>query len=194
LLPEYGQKAKLAKCAWACQKVDVCGFDIDKDGIHAQEHKTRAVMDWSQSGDSKDVRGFLGLTGYYRKFFEHNAEVAMPLYTIGTPPKGIGDFRQRRREPRIVRHAPVAWDRECQHAFDRLKNALCNALVVALPDPEAKHCTHIDAGQHALGAVLAQVQDETEKVLGYFSRKLHDAETRYTAYDRELWGIRDAVL
>ena len=194
LLTEHGLKAKRAKCAWACQKVDFCGFDIDKDGIHAQEHKTRAVMDWPQPENSKDVRGFLGLTSYYRKFIEHYAHIAMPLYAIGTPPKGKGDVGRRRGEPRRVRHTPFAWDRECQHAFDTLKKALCNAPVLALPDPEAKYCLHVDASQYALGAVLSQVQDKTEKVLGYFSRKLHDAETRYPAYDREPLGIRDAML
>jgi len=71
LLTEHGLKAEHAKCAWACLKVDFCGFDIDKDSIHAQEHKTRAVMDWPRPENSKDVKGFLGLTSYYRKFIEH---------------------------------------------------------------------------------------------------------------------------
>ena len=86
LLTEHGLKAKRAKCTWTCQKVDFCSFDIEKDGIHAQEYKTRAVMDWPQAENSKDVRGFLGLTSYYRKFTEHYAHIAMPLYAIGTPP------------------------------------------------------------------------------------------------------------
>jgi transposase InsO family protein len=194
LLAEHGLKAKRAKCAWARQKVDFCGFDIDKDGIHAQEHKTRAVMDWPQPENSKDVRGFLGLTSYYRKFIEHYAHIAMPLYTICTPPKGKGDVGRRRGEPKKVFRTPFAWDKECQHAFDTLKKALCNAPVLALPDPKAKYCLHVDASQYALGAVLSQVQGKAEKVLGYFSRKLHDAETRYPTYDRELLGIQDAVL
>jgi hypothetical protein len=79
LLTEHGLKAKRAKCTCACQKVDFCGFDIDKDGIHAQEHKTCAVMDWPQPENSKDIRGFLGLTSYYRKFIAHYAYIAMPL-------------------------------------------------------------------------------------------------------------------
>jgi len=98
----------------------------------------------------------------------------MPLYVIGTPPKRKGDVGRRHGEPRRVRHTPFAWDRECQHAFDTLKKALCNAPVLALPDLEAKYCLHVDASQYALGAVLSQVQDKTGKVLGYFSRKLHD--------------------
>ena len=101
---------------------------------------------------------------------------------------------RRRGEPRSVRHTPFAWDRECQNAFDKLKKALYIAPVLTLPDPEAKYCMYVDASQYALDAVLSQVQEMTEKVLGYFSRKLHNAETRYPAYNRELLGIRDTML
>jgi len=109
LWTEHGLKAKRAKCAWACQKVDFCGFVIDKEGIHAQEHKTHAVMDWPQPENNKDVRGFLGLTRYYRKLFEHYAHIAMPLHAIGIPPKGNGDVGRRRGEPRRVKRTPFAW-------------------------------------------------------------------------------------
>jgi len=113
LLTEHGLKAKCAKCSWACHKVNFCGFDIDNDGIHAQEHKTHVVMDWPQPENSKDVRGFLSLTSYYTKFIEHYAHIAMPLYAIDTPPKGTGDIGRRCREPRKVKRTPFAWDREC---------------------------------------------------------------------------------
>jgi len=194
LLTEHGLKAKRAKCGWAFQKVNFCGFDIDKDGIHAQELKTHAVMDCPQPENSKDVKGFLVFTSYYRKLIEHYAHIAMPLYSIGTPPKRKGNVVRRRGELRKVKPTPFTLDRECQHAFDTLKKALCNTPVLALPDPKAKYCLHVDASQYALGAVLSQMQDKAEKVLGYVSRKLQDAETRYPAYDRELLGIRDAIL
>jgi len=183
LLTEHGLKAKRVKCVWACQKVNLCGLDIDKDGIHAQEHKTRAVIDWPQPENSKDVKGFLGLTSYYRRFIQRYAHIAMPLYAIGTPLNGNGDVGRRRGELRKVKRTRFARDRECEHAFDTLKNALCNVPVLALRDPKAKYCLHVDASQYPLGAVLSQMQDKAERVMGYFSRELHDAETRYPAYD-----------
>ena len=130
-LTAHGLIANCAKCACAFQKVDLCGLDIDMDGIHAQEHKPCAVMDWPQPENSKDVRGFPGLTCYYREFIEHYTQIAMPLYAISTLPKGIRDVGRRQGEPRRLRHTPFAWDRECQHAFDTLKKALCNAPVHA---------------------------------------------------------------
>jgi hypothetical protein len=89
---EHGLKGAGAKCACACQKVDFCGFDIDKDCIHPQEHKPHVVLDWPQPENCKDIRGFQGLTSYYRIFIEHYVQVAMPLYASGTLQKATGDF------------------------------------------------------------------------------------------------------
>jgi hypothetical protein len=94
LLAEHGLKAKRAKCTLACQKLNFCGFDFDDDSIHAQEQKPRAVLDWPQPENSKDVRGFLALSSYYRKFIGHYAHFAITLYAICTPPKGNGDVLQ----------------------------------------------------------------------------------------------------
>ena len=118
----------------------------------------------------------------------------MLLYVISTSPNGKGDVGRRCGQPRRVRHTLFAWARECQHAFDTLQKAISNAPVLALPDPEAKYCLHVVAGQYAMGPVLSQVQNKIEKVLGYISRKLHDVVTRYPAYDRELLGMQDTIL
>jgi hypothetical protein len=131
-------------------------------------------MDWPQPENSKDVRGFLGLTSYYRQFIEHCAHISMPQYAIGTPPKRKGDVGWLRGERRKVKCTPFAWERERQHAFDTLKPALYNTPALALPDPEAKYCMQVDASQYPLGAVLTHMPDKAEKVLGYFSCKQHD--------------------
>jgi hypothetical protein len=146
-------------------------------------------MDWPQPENNKDIRGLLGFTSDYRKFIEHNTHIAMPLYAIGTPPKGKGDIGWQRGETRKVKCTPFAWDGECEHAFDTLKEAPCNTLVLTLPDPEAKYLLHVDASRYALGAVLSQMQDKAENILGYFSYKLHHAEMRYLSYTRALLGI-----
>jgi len=151
-------------------------------------------MDSPHPENSKDVKGFLGLTRHYRKFIAHYTHIAMPLYAIGTHPNGKGDLGLHRGELRKVTRTPSAWVRECQHALDTLKKALGNAPVLDLPHRKAKFCLHVEATQYASGAVLFQIQHKAEKVLGCFSRKLHDVETRHTAYNRELMGIRDAIV
>jgi hypothetical protein len=176
------------------QKLDFCGFDIDKDGINTQEYKTHVVMDWPQPENSKDVRGFLGLTSYYRKFITHYTDNAMPLYTIVTPPKRKWNVGRPCGDTRKIKRTPFTWDRECKHAFDTLKKVLYNAPVFALPDPKAKCCLHVNANQYTLGRFLFQMKDIAEKVVGYFRCKLHDAEARYPLYDKEPFGIGDSIL
>jgi hypothetical protein len=113
---------------------------------------------------------------------------------IGTPQNGKGDVGRQGGDPRRVRHSPFAWDSQCQYVCNTLNNAPCNAPVLALPDPQAKYCLHLHPSQYAFGAVLSHVQDKPEKVLGYLSSKLNNAETRYPADDREPLGIRDAIV
>jgi hypothetical protein len=95
----------------------------------------------------------------------------MPLFDINTTLTGQGDVGWRLRQVRKVKRTQLAWDRECQHAVDTPKKALCNAPVLALPDPEAKYCLHIEASQYSLHPVLSQMQDKAENVLGYFSHQ-----------------------
>jgi hypothetical protein len=82
LLLHNGLRVKRDKCEWAQERVEFCGFTVSGDGIHTQEHKTAAVRDWPQPQNEKEVRGFLGLTSYYRKFIEHYAHMALSLYEM----------------------------------------------------------------------------------------------------------------
>jgi hypothetical protein len=92
----------------------------------------------------------------------------MPLYTICTSPTAKGNVGRQCGELKTVFHTLLAWDKECPHAFDSLKKVLCDAPVLALPDPKPKYCLHIDASQYVLDTVLSQEQGKAEKVMGYF--------------------------
>lgn len=85
LLMEHRLQAKCVKYTWAYQKVVFCCFGIEKDSIHTKEHKTPMVMDCPQSENSKNIRCYLDLTSYYRKFIRYYTPIAMPLHAIGTP-------------------------------------------------------------------------------------------------------------
>jgi hypothetical protein len=149
------------------------------------------------------VRGFLGLTSYYRKFIDHYAHMALPLYEMSrtNPPKpGRGqqvDAKRtggKRGEPRKVAYKPFIWTDDCAGAFAALKRAICTASILAFPTKDDPYLLHTDASKYAVGAILSQRQRDGIKVIGYYSRKLHDPETRYPTYDRELLAIRDAVV
>jgi hypothetical protein len=129
LLTDHDPKAKRAKYTWASQKVDFCGSEIDKDNIHAQEPKTCAEMDWPQPENSKNLRGFLGLTSYNRKFIEHYARIAMPLYVISIPPKRTGEVRGQHRETSKVRHTPFGWDANILLTHSKRHSAILQSLL-----------------------------------------------------------------
>jgi hypothetical protein len=192
-LLSHGLRVKQSKCEWAQEQVEFCGFTISGDGIHTQEHKTAAVRDWPQPQNEKEVRGFLGLTSYYRKFIEHYAHMALPLYEMSrtSPAKQAGG---KRGEPSKVAYRPFKWTDDCAGAFAALKRAICTAPVLAFPTKDDPYLLHTDASKYAVGAVLSQRQRDGIKVIGYYSGKLHDPETRYPTYDRELLAIRDAVV
>jgi hypothetical protein len=193
MLLSHGLRVKQSKCEWAQEQVEFCGFTVSGNGIHTQEHKTAAVRDWPQPQNEKEVQGFLGLTSYYRKFIEHYAHMALPLYEMSRtkPGKQAGG---KRGEPRKLTYQPFTWTDDCAGAFAALKRAICTAPVLAFPTKDDPFILHTDASKYAVGAVLSQRQKDGVKVIGYYSRKLHDPETRYPTYDRELLAIRDAVV
>jgi hypothetical protein len=192
-LLSHGLRVKQSKCEWAQERVEFCGFAVSGNGIHTQEHKTAAVQDWPQPQNEKEVPGFLWLTSYYRKFIELYAHMALPLYEMSrtSPAKQAGG---KRGEPCKVAYRPFIWTDDCAGAFAALKRAICSAPVLAFPTKDDPYLLYTDASKYAVGAVLSHRQRDGIKVIGYYSRKLHDPETRYPTYDRELFAIRDAVV
>ena len=119
----------------------------------------------------RQFRGFLGLSGYYRKFVRGYAEVAAPLTAL---------TRQNQ---------PFSWTGECQAAFDALKQALVSPPVLAMPDDHGTFILDTDASDSSIGAVLSQVQGGVEKVIAYAGRSLSKQERNYCVTRRELLAI-----
>ena len=115
-----------------------------------------------------DVRSFLGATTYYRRFVAGFSTIATPLHHL------------------TEKFARFEWTDECQKSFDTLKAALCDAPVLAFPVPDAPYVLDIDASLTGLGAVLSQVVDGKERVLGYASRSLSKCERNNCVTRREL--------
>jgi len=149
------------------------GFRVNKHRIHTEEKKVKAVRDWETPKTPTELRGFLGLAGYYRKFVPKFAHRTHLLHELAA--KTRNEF---------------IWTDQHRIQFEDLKQALTSAPVLATLDPDADFILRTDASDTALGGVLAQKQmfegKLVERPLGYFSRKLHAAESQYPAYDREL--------
>jgi hypothetical protein len=115
----------------------------------------------------RDVRAFLGLCSYYRRFVRDFSTVAAPLFAL------------------TKKGRTFAWDEQCQETFDRLKAALTSAPILALPKDEGTYLLDCDACDVGIGAVLSQRIDGEERVIAYGSRLLSNAEKNYCV--RNCW-------
>jgi hypothetical protein len=178
-LQKAGLKLKKSKYKWFCNEIEFCSFRINQVGMHMWELKTRAVTEWPRSRNVQEVRGFLGLTSYYLKFIQQYAPITLPLYHMCKVGKKV-KMSGRRGEPWLkdVPTVQFAWNREAEEASEMLKDAICKAPVLALPEEEGEYVLHSNASKYAVGAVLSQQrEDEETRVLAFWSRKLKSAET-----------------
>ncbi|GJS48153.1 putative reverse transcriptase domain-containing protein [Tanacetum coccineum] len=143
------------------------GQVINGDGIHVDPSKIEAFKNWKAHRTSSDVRSFLGLTGYYRRFIENFSKIPKPLTVLTQKSKTFD------------------WGEEQKNAFQTLKGKLCNAPVLALPDGPKDFMVYCDASGLGLGCVLMQ----RGKVIAYAPRQLKIHEKNYTTHDLELGAV-----
>ncbi|KRZ48049.1 Transposon Ty3-G Gag-Pol polyprotein [Trichinella nativa] len=170
-LREVGLKVKPEKCRLMKRRVAYLGHIISEKGIATDPSKTSAVREWPTPTCVSELRQFLGLASYYRKFVNGFANVAAPLHRL------------------LEKGAEWDWSKACQSAFDTLKYHLTSAPVLAYPDFHRQFIVDVDASGDGLGAVLSQREEKAERVVAYASRTLTKAERRYCATRREMLGL-----
>ena len=168
---EANLKLKPKKCTLFQEKVAFLGHIVSADGIATDPAKVESVSKWPTPTSKTQVRSFLGLASYYRKYIRGFAHIAHPLNRL-TDKKS--EFR---------------WSDQCQEAFDKLKVLLTKAPILAHPLDEGEYLLDTDASGVGIGGVLSQIQDDTERVIAYSSRSLNTAERNYCVTRRELWAV-----
>lgn len=179
----HGLKLQPHKCSLFQPKVNYLGHVVSKEGVATDPEKTIAVQRWKPPTTVREVRSFLGLAGYYRRFIPGFSRVAAPLHALTT-----GTATQKDR--------PVQWTEGCQVAFDKLKRALVSPPVLAYADFSRPFHLYTDASLDGLGAVLSQVQEGRERVIAYASRSLLPTERNdknYSSFKLELLALKWAV-
>ena len=131
---------------------------MSADGISMQEAKVSAITEWPPCTNVSEVRAFMGLTGYYRRFVKNFSIIAAPLYSL------------------MKKNIIFEWTGKCQEAMNELKKRLVSRPVLALPVSDGQYILDTDASDFGLGAVLSQVQNGCEQVIAYASRTLNKAE------------------
>ncbi|KAD4180494.1 hypothetical protein E3N88_29085 [Mikania micrantha] len=159
--------AKYSKCAFWLREVQFLGHVINADGILVDSSKIQAVTKWSPPKTPTEIRSFLGLAGYYRRFIQDFAKIASPLTKL------------TRKNTKFV------WGEDQDKAFNELKTKLTQAPVLTLPDGPNDFVVYSDASYLGLGCVLMQ----RGKVIAYASRQLKTHEINYPIHDLELAAV-----
>ncbi|TYJ95917.1 pol protein [Cucumis melo var. makuwa] len=159
--------AKFSKCEFWLKQVSFLGHVVSKAGVFVDLAKIEAVTSWTRPSTISEVRSFLGLAGYYRRFVENFSHIATPLTQLTR--KG----------------APFVWSKACEDSFRNLKQKLVTAPVLTVPDGSGSFVIYSDASKKGLGCVLMQ----QGKVVAYASRQLKSHEQNYPTHDLELAAV-----
>ncbi|GJX35662.1 putative nucleotidyltransferase, ribonuclease H [Tanacetum coccineum] len=167
LLKKEELYAKFSKCEFWLQEVQFLGHVVNQNGIHVDPSKIEAVKNWKAPTTPSEIRSFLGLAGYYRRFIANFSKIAKPLTSL------------------TQKNKKYEWGVEQEEAFQTLKDNLCNAPILSLPDGVEDFVVYCDASNQGLGCVLMQ----RGKVIAYASRQLKIHEKNYTTHDLELGAV-----
>jgi hypothetical protein len=170
-LRKTGLRLKPEKCDFLKQSVEFLGHMVSSHGIGVHPSKIAAVTEWPVPCTLREVRSFLGLCGYYRRFVRGFSDIAAPLYRLTEKGRAF------------------LWTEECQIAFDRLKAHLTSAPVLCMPDDDRPYVLDTDASDFAIGAVLSQNFGGEERVVAYASKRLTRTEANYCVTRRELLAV-----
>ncbi|CAA0810269.1 Uncharacterized mitochondrial protein AtMg00860, partial [Striga hermonthica] len=163
--------AKFSKCEFWLNRVAFLGHIVTSRGIEVDPNKIEAVSKWDTPRSAADVRSFLGLAGYYRRFIEGFSKIAQPLTNL------------------TKKALRFEWSPRCEESFQELKRRLTTATVLSIPDPTLEFTSYSDASKMGLGCVLMQ----QERVVAFASRQLKPHEQNYPTHDLELAAVVHAL-
>ena len=175
-LRQAGLKLKPSKCEFERSKINYLGHVISSEGVQPDPSKVIAVQNISKPSTVTDIRSFLGLTGYYRQHIKDYAKIAQPLTALTRS------------------HSRFLWTEEHQQAFEKLKQCLITAPILAYPRPGVPYRLYTDASEYACGAVLSQVDENgKERVVQYLSKQYNESQMKWSCIEREAYAMVYAV-
>ena len=173
---EAGLTLGAKKCKLARKSVEFLGHVVSTEGLRPNPRLLESIREIPPHSTVTEVRSFLGLVGYYRRFIKGFSDIARPLNSL------------------LEKDREFKWTNECQSSFVNLKEKLINDPIVAYPDFQLPFKLYTDASNVGLGAVLAQKQDGKERIICCASRTLNRAEQNYNTTKKEclaiVWGIK----
>jgi len=166
-LREQKLYAKFSKCEFWLESVSFLGHIVSGKGIKVDPKKIEAVQNWHRPTSATEIRSFLGLVGYYRRFVEGFSSIAAPLTKL------------------TQKGAPFRWSDDCEVSFHKLKTTLTTTSALVLPSSSGMYTVYCNASRVGLGCVLMQ----EGRVIAYASRQLKPHKNIYSVHDLELAAI-----
>jgi hypothetical protein len=158
---------KLKKCAFWLSEVAFLGHVINHQGIAVDPKNVAAMVEWKRPSSVSEIRSFLGLAGYYRRFVPNFSSIAKPLTRL------------------LEKGVLFVWSSDCLVSYETLKNKLVNAPILALSESGKRYTVYTNASRIGLGCVLMQ----EGRVIAYGSRQLRKHEGNYPTHDLELVAV-----
>ena len=182
--------AKGSKCEFFATQVQFLGFIIRENEVDKDPQKVEAVKEWPIPKTVREVRSFLGFTGFYRKFVQGFSKIAKPLTDI----LKSTEFEKKYGKP-FTKTAPVELGEAEIKAFDELKNAMIQAPCLGIFDPTKPTELWADASWEntAIGAVLMQDHGKGMQPIAYLSRVLNKQQSHYPTFEQELLALKIAM-
>jgi len=171
ILRQHQLYCKESKCEFFRDHVEFLGHRVDREGMHMMEDKVRAIRDWPTPTAVEDIRSFLGMVGYYRKFIQGFSSLAAPLTEL------------------LKKGVRFLWTDELEKSFRALIHATTTAPTLILPDPTKPYIITADACGYGIGACLMQDHGKGLQPIAFLSKKLNNAELRYENHERELLAL-----
>jgi hypothetical protein len=175
ILREQKFYVRFAKCDWERSSLKYLGHIVSGDNIKVDPGKTRVVQEWRVPASVRDVRSFLGLANYFRNFIQGYASLSSPMTAL---------------TKKEIKWGANTWTQQCQDAFEGIKHALTHAPCLVLPDlSKGGYELIADASLTGIGAVLLQEGHP----IAYESRRLTDAQYKWTTTEQEMWAVVHAL-
>ncbi|KAI5094884.1 hypothetical protein C0J45_14959, partial [Silurus meridionalis] len=197
-LRDFGLKLSPEKCKFCQTAVRYFGHIVSQNGVETDPSKVEALKTWPKPTNLKELRSFLGFSGYYRRFVQDYSKIVKPLndLTAGYPP--LQKDRRKKMEESKHYFDPKGqfgerWSKECQQAFDTVIAKLTSAPVLGFANHKLPYVLHTDASTSGLGAALYQKQDGQKRVIAFASQGLTRSEAKYPAHKIEFLALKWAV-
>ena len=195
-LRRYKLKLDPDKCVFCAKEVKHLGFLISGKGLRPDPEKVEALTSWPIPKTVREVKAFIGFSGYYRRHVSHFSHLVKPLHdlTAGYIPRGTQKKGSKKGTLTLSSDISHLWTDVHQQAFEEVIRVLTSEPLLGVADKSRPFQLHCDASGSGLGAVLYQEQGGKTKVIAYASRGLNKTEVNYPAHKREFLALKWAMV